>query len=96
MVTIGMNYRIRAGKEEAFEGRFQAVLVAMDDAEGHTETHLYKDALEGDRYLVVSEWADRESFDAFVASETFAEVTRWGLEQILVDRPTHQVYEAAA
>jgi heme-degrading monooxygenase HmoA len=44
-------------------------------------------------YLIVSDWADRGAFDAFIGSEAFRSVANWGKEQILAGRPTHEIYE---
>ena len=92
MVTIGMNYTVCEGKGQIFEDHFARVLEAMSLTEGHVETHLFRDCMSDRSYLVVSEWAEREHFDAFVTSDAFRKVTRWGLSGILEGRPRHQVY----
>jgi len=93
MVTIGMNYRVVPGKEKAFEDVFAAVLKAMNDMEGHTKSALFKDVADPQQYLIMSEWSDKDAFDAFIASEQFRNVANWGKEQILAGRPSHEVYE---
>ena len=92
MVTIGMNYKVREGKEEPFVKKFKNVLDALEGTTGHVRTHLYKDVFEGYSYLVVSEWSEKEAFDAFIASDTFKKVTDWGTTHILSGRPEHKVY----
>lgn len=95
MVTVGMNYKVLAGKESVFENAFRGVLKLMGEMEGHQETHLYRDIDDPQSYLIVSEWNSKDAFDAFVGSEKFAQVTNWGKEQILAGRPKHEVYESA-
>ena len=70
MVTIGMNYFVLEGKEEVFEAAFDRVLQALDGAEGHDESRLYRRL--GDcnpEYLIVSRWSDEKAFQEFVAKE---------------------------
>ena len=92
MITIGMNYKVINGKQEAFTKMFDHVLDVMKDMPGHRESHLYVDAHDNCSYLIISEWTQKKAFDEFVASPTFAKVVTWGKEQILADRPRHQVY----
>ncbi len=92
MVTIGMNYKVIKGKEETFENAFNKVVKAMGSVEGHGETHMFRDINDAQHYLIISQWNKKAAFDAFVASDTFRNVVNWGKEQILSDRPHHQVY----
>lgn len=92
MVTVGMNYRVRPGKEVVFERACRGVIRAMAGAAGHVRTRLYQDVDDPASYLILSEWRDREAFEAFTRSETFAKVTRWGREEILAGRPHHEIY----
>jgi len=93
MVTIGMNYRVLPGKNETFERAFANVLGAMQELDGHDESHLYADVADPQSYLVVSRWSSEEAFRAFIASEAFARVANWGKENILAGRPSHTVYQ---
>ena len=93
MVTVGMNYTVLPGKEATFEEKFAAVLTAMGGVDGHVETHLYRDVALGQSYLVVSEWASRQQFGAFIASDAFRKVTDWGKSEVLAGRPVHKVYD---
>jgi heme-degrading monooxygenase HmoA len=93
MITVGMNYKVLAGKETIFENAFRGVLKAMAGVQGHQVSHLYRDVDEPRSYLIVSEWESRGTFDAFVASDTFKKVVSWGKEQILAERPRHEIYE---
>jgi heme-degrading monooxygenase HmoA len=92
MVTIGMNYKVAPGKEDIFENAFNKVVKAMGDIEGHSKTHMFCDINDPQHYLIVSKWSRKAAFDAFVASETFKNVATWGREQILTDRPKHEIY----
>ncbi len=96
MVTIGMNYRVLPGKEATFENAFVKVVKAMNGIAGHGETQMFKDISDPRHYLIVSQWNDKAAFDAFIASETFRNVASWGKEQILADRPRHEVYGGSA
>ncbi|GMV96826.1 MAG: antibiotic biosynthesis monooxygenase [Phycisphaerae bacterium] len=91
MITIGMNYRVAAGKEEAFVRMFDKVLEAMSAMPEHTSSRLYRDVHEPPSFLIVSQWRTRRAFEAFVASELFRKVAAWGRD-VLTARPVHQVY----
>lgn len=93
MITVGMNYRVLPGKQEAFEGVFNAVIEKMQDMAGHTKTFLFQDVNDDQNYLISSDWSDRKAFDEFIASEQFRSVANWGKEQILAGRPSHDYYE---
>lgn len=96
MVTIGMNYRVRQGKEQVFEDAFARVLEALDGADGHDTSRLYR-AVDGGRdYLIVSRWGSEEAFLSFVGSDRFRKVTNWGAENILEGPPSHTTYEERA
>lgn len=92
MVTVGMNYEVVPGKEQAFESVFARVLETMKSLPGHGDTHLYREVGNPRMYLIVSRWSDRAAFEAFVASEQFRKVADWGKSQILAGRPRHEVY----
>jgi heme-degrading monooxygenase HmoA len=95
MTTIGMRYDVLPGKEQVFVGAFTKVLTALKSVAGHVESHLYEDVAERGSYLIVSEWARKEDFEAFIRSDAFRAVTTWGKEQILRGRPQHRVYADA-
>lgn len=98
MVTVGMNYEIIEGKDEAFVKKFSLVLDVMGKTEGHLKTNLYRDVYKERSYLIVSEWKTKPAFEAFTSSEVFKKTTDWGKESILAGRPRHEIYgdEAAA
>src|SRR6478735_5278031 len=83
MITVGMNYQVLPEKNEVFERVFKAVLGQMQTIDGHVTTHLYRDVLDAQSYLIVSEWNNREAFDAFIASDKFKSVTNFGKDQVL-------------
>ncbi len=93
MVTIGMNYRVLPGKERIFEDAFAKIAEVLAQEAGHTKSQLYRDVHDPQRYLILSDWNDRAAFEAFVKSDRFAKVTAWGREQVLAERPRHEVYE---
>lgn len=88
-----MNYKVLPGKEEVFERAFKSVLDVMRAMPGHSASYLYHEVETPSSYLIVSDWSDKSAFDAFIKSEQFSKVTNWGKEQILSDRPRHQVYQ---
>ncbi|MCP4173648.1 MAG: antibiotic biosynthesis monooxygenase [Fuerstiella sp.] len=93
MITVGMNYQIIEGKQQDFEDKFAAVINALNTAEGHTSSTLWKDVSAGTSYLITSEWTDESAFTEFIRSEAFRNVTNWGKEQILSGRPQHKIYK---
>jgi heme-degrading monooxygenase HmoA len=92
MVTIGLYYDMLPGKGAEFESKFYAVLEAMKGVAGHKESFLYRRVDDADSYVIISEWDSREEFVAFVRSQAFRDVTRWGRENVLRRAPRHKVY----
>lgn len=93
MITVGMNYQVIEGKQADFEEKFAAVIGALNAADGHTTSTLWKDVSNGASYLITSEWSDEQAFKDFISSQAFKEVTNWGAEQILAGRPQHKIYK---
>jgi heme-degrading monooxygenase HmoA len=93
MITVGMNYHVLPGKQADFEGKFAAVIEALNAADGHTTSTLWKDVSDDASYLITSEWSDEAAFSSFIQSQAFRDVTNWGKEQILSDRPRHKIYK---
>jgi heme-degrading monooxygenase HmoA len=93
MITVGMNYHVIEGKQADFEEKFAAVIEALRAAPGHTQSNLWKDVADGASSLITSEWSDEQAFSGFIQSQAFRDVTNWGKEQILSDRPKHKVYK---
>ena len=92
MITVGMNYQVIDGKQQDFEEKFAAVIQALNAAEGHSSSKLWKDVGDGASYLITSEWSNEQAFADFIRSQSFRDVTDWGKEQILSDRPRHKIY----
>lgn len=92
MVTIGMNYFVREGKEKVFEDACASVVEAMQGIDGHDESHIYSRVGGEPVYLIVSRWESEDAFQAFVASDQFKKVTSWGKENILTGPPRHTTY----
>ncbi len=93
MITVGMNYHVIEGKQADFEEKFKAVIGALEAAEGHTQSTLWRDVADSASYLITSEWSDEQAFQDFIRSDAFRAVTNWGKEQILSGRPQHKVYK---
>ena len=93
MITVGMNYQVIPGKEQAFESMFKKVVDVMGRTPGHTVSNLYRDVFDPQKYLIISDWNDRAAFDAFIGSDQFRNVADWGKQQILAGRPSHEIYE---
>ena len=93
MITVGMNYHVIEGKQQDFEEKFAAVIGALEAADGHDNSTLWKDVKDVASYLITSEWTDEQAFTDFIRSDAFRAVTDWGKEQILSGRPQHKVYK---
>lgn len=93
MITVGMNYHVIEGKQADFEEKFAAVIGALNAAEGHSNSTLWKDVSDDASYLITSEWSDEQAFTSFIQSSAFRDVTNWGKEQILSGRPQHKIYK---
>jgi heme-degrading monooxygenase HmoA len=92
MTTIGMHYDVIPGKEQEFEKGFLGVIDHLKTVAGHVESKLYEDVASTGSYLILSQWDSKESFDGFLKSPAFAQVTSWGKAEILRGRPRHKVY----
>ena len=93
MITVGMNYHVKPGKQADFEARFAAVIRALRAADGHQSSVLWKDVSDDASYLITSEWSDEQAFQDFLHSQAFRDVTDWGKDQILATRPRHRIYK---
>src|SRR3954469_5138668 len=99
MTTIGMQYEVRPGKEEEFEKGFLNVLELLRTLPGHIESNLYEDVASVGSYIILSRWASKEQYEAFLQSDAFKQAVAWVKAEILRSRPKHRVYqddEAAA
>src|SRR5215208_5211764 len=92
MTTIGMQYEVKPGKEEEFERGFLSVLEVLKTLPGHVESHLYEDVASVGSYIILSRWASKADYEAFLRSDAFKSAVAWGKAEILRSRPRHQVY----
>jgi len=92
MITVGMYYDVRPGKEGTFEEKFEAVAKVLEGQPGHVQSFLYRQAKQPNPYAILSEWDSQEAFTAFIRSDLFRQVTDWGKAGILEARPRHKVY----
>ena len=93
MTTIGMQYEVKPGKEEEFERGFLGVLEVLRTLPGHIESNLYEDVAVVGSYIILSRWASREDYAAFLRSDAFKSAVAWGKAEILRSRPKHRVYQ---
>lgn len=94
MITIGMNYDVFPDKEKLFTEKFKEVIELLNKTENHLNSRLYKDEYSSTpSFLVISEWETRDAFLSFIKSDIFRQVTDWGKDGILSDRPRHKVYQ---
>jgi heme-degrading monooxygenase HmoA len=92
MITVGMQYDVRPGKEAAFENGFKAVETALKaEWKGHKLTRLFRDVGNPLSYMIYSEWETFEDFQKFMGSDAFRKAADWGKEEILSGRPKHQI-----
>jgi heme-degrading monooxygenase HmoA len=93
MTTIGMQYEVKPGKEEEFEQGFLRVLELLRTLPGHIESNLYEDVASVGSYIILSRWATKEDYAAFLRSDAFKSAVAWGKAEILRSRPKHRVYQ---
>lgn len=92
MITVGMNYKVLPGKEDAFKNMFRAVLKVMGDMPGHTRSTLCVEVDDPTSFVILSDWSDKGAFEGFIASDQFRKVANWGKEKVLAARPSHEYY----
>jgi heme-degrading monooxygenase HmoA len=93
MVTVGLHYDVKPGREAEFEERFRDVRAALSAAPGHRWSRLFRDVDNPLSYLVYSEWDSRDAFMDFVRSDAFRATTAWAREEVLAAQPRHRVFE---
>jgi heme-degrading monooxygenase HmoA len=87
-----MRYEVKPGKEEEFERGFLGVLEVLKSLPGHVESHLYEDVASVGSYMIMSRWASKSDYEAFLRSDAFKQAVAWGKAEILRSRPRHQVF----
>ncbi len=92
MVTVGLYYEVRPGKEKLFEAAVDQVIDLLGQNAGPVKSFLYRDVKNPHSYAIISEWNSRQAFTGFIKSETFKQVTTFGKDQLLEQNPRHKVY----
>jgi heme-degrading monooxygenase HmoA len=92
LVTVGMYYDVIPDKAPMFVAKFQEVIAYLAGVAGHRSSVLYQRVDDPTSYAILSEWDDPEAFQAFLRSDAFRQVTTWGREQVLRNRPRHKIY----
>lgn len=94
MVTVGLYYDVRPGKEQIFQDSVDRVIDVLAQNSGHIKSFLYRDVKNPRSYAIISEWSSQQDFTAFIHSDIFKQVTDFGKAEILEHRPRHKVYGA--
>ena len=94
MVTVGLYYQVRPGKEQVFEEKVDEVIELLSHNSGHVKSFLYRDVKNPRSYAIISEWSSQRGFSDFVRSDVFHQVTDFGKAEVLEQRPRHKVYGA--
>lgn len=92
MVTVGLYYVVRPGKEKIFEETADEVIALLGKNPGHAKSFLYHEVKNPRSYAIISEWHSRQAFTDFIKSATFKQVTTFGKDQLLEQKPRHRVY----
>ncbi len=92
MVTVGLYYQVRPGKEKVFEASVDQVMELLSNNSGHVKSFLYRDVKNPLSYAIISEWNSQSDFTDFVKSDIFHQVTDFGKAEVLEQRPRHKVY----
>jgi heme-degrading monooxygenase HmoA len=94
VVTVGLYYQVRPGKEDVFERTVDEVLELLEKNPGHIKSLLYRNVKDARSYAIISEWKSQSEFTNFVRSDLFKQVTDLGKAELLEQRPQHKVYSA--
>jgi chlorite dismutase len=86
--TMGMFYTVQPDYREEFVETFGEVGEALDDMDGHLNTHLFVNGDDENDMFIASQWTDKDAAMSFFRSEDFRETVEWGRE-VLADRPRH-------
>jgi heme-degrading monooxygenase HmoA len=73
MIVVANRIYVAKGKEAEFEGRFSNRAHLVDQSPGFIRNEVLRPTKDGDPYVVMTHWRDRESFDAWVHSDSFRE-----------------------
>ena len=94
MVTVGLYYEVREGKEKVFEDKVDEIIDLLAGNPGHVKSFLYRDVKNPRSYAIISEWTSQNDFTNFIRSDIFHQVTEFGKAELLEQRPRHKVYGA--
>jgi heme-degrading monooxygenase HmoA len=92
VITIGLYYEVRPGKESVFERSVDQVMELLAADPGHVKSWLYRQVKHPRSYAILSEWKSQRDFAAFVQSRAFHEITAFGRAEVLEQSPRHKVY----
>ena len=92
MVTVGLYYEVRPGKEKVFEDAVDQVVELLSQNSGHVKSFLYRDVKNPRSYAILSEWNSQSDFSKFIRSDIFKQVTEFGKAELLEQKPRHKVY----
>ncbi len=73
MIVVQNRIFVTPGREAEFEARFAGRAHLVDTAPGFISNQVLKPITEGAPYVVMTHWADRPSFEAWVESPSFHE-----------------------
>lgn len=96
MVSIGLRYVVRTGRDRDFIEVTRRTIALLNDVPGHVCSRLYQDVDDPRAFLIYSEWASGEAYRAFLGSDAFAATQSLGREELLAERPRHTVFLTAA
>ena len=74
---------------------FESKIFAADQGTGQEINKVTPEDVENkepNKFLIISQWNNQESFQTFVASDAFRSVTNWGAKELLMGRPIHQIF----
>ena len=93
MMTIGLQYEVRQGKEDQFKKVFAGVIVTLPKMHGHVATRLFEDVLEPGNFLLMSRWKLLRDFKTFARGEGFQRISEWAKAELFRGEPRQQVYK---
>ncbi len=71
MIIASNRIFVAKGQEEAFEARFRGRAHLVENAPGFVSNEILCPMTEGAPYVVMTHWADEESFRAWTQSDSF-------------------------
>lgn len=71
MITVAMRHDVAEAEADSFLRQYSDAIPVLEATPGHRETHLYKDLVIRNRYLITSQWVDHPSFERFARTNLF-------------------------